>query len=172
MIRVLTIADAHAYVDLRRESLQSHPLAFASSPQDDIAGSSEAVSVLLARAPESVIIGAFDPHLIGAVGLYRDSHLKASHKAHLWGMYVRPGRRGKGVASGLLQAALQHAAGLRGICWVHLSVSSAAPAAQRLYERAGFATWGIEADALRHDGQTVLEYHMAVRIGPAPPSSS
>jgi RimJ/RimL family protein N-acetyltransferase len=164
MIRVLAIADADAYFELRRESLREDPLAFASSPEDDIAASSEAVRELLARAPESVVIGAFEPDLIGAVGLYRDPHLKASHKAHLWGMYVTPASRRNGVASGLLAAALQHAAGLPGICWVHLGVSSAAPTAQRLYERAGFSTWGVEPDALRHNGQTAIEYHLAMRL--------
>jgi RimJ/RimL family protein N-acetyltransferase len=36
--------------------------------------------------------------------------------------------------------------------------------AQRLYERAGFCIWGTEPDALSHDGQWVVEYHMALRL--------
>ena len=120
--------------------------------------------VKLRRAPEFVIIGAFENHLIGAVGVYRDRHLKSSHKTHLWGMYVVPRHRRQGVATGLLDAAIRHARALPGVSWIHLSVTSAAPAAQRLYERAGFRVWGTEPDALSHDGQSVVEYHLALRL--------
>lgn len=164
MIRELQDNDAEVYVALRREALLESPLAFASSPADDVASSSEAVRDLLRRAPESVIIGAFQSNLIGAVGLYRDRHLKSSHKAHIWGMYVAPSHRRQGIAAGLLHAALRHARTLPGVSWVHLSVSSAAPAARRLYERAGFELWGTEPEALRHDGQAVVEHHMALRL--------
>jgi len=98
------------------------------------------------------------------VGLMRDRHVKASHKAHVWGMYVAPSHRGQGVGAGLLQAALQHARTLTGVAWVHLAVTSAAPQAQRLYERAGFEVWGTEPEALRHEGRAVVEYHMALSL--------
>ncbi|MGH3056428.1 MAG: GNAT family N-acetyltransferase, partial [Gaiellaceae bacterium] len=159
MIRELRDDDAVVYADLRREALLDAPLAFASSPGDDIASSPEAVRQQLRLAPESVIMGAFRTQLVGAVGLYRDRHLKAAHKVHLWGMYVAPSARRQGIASALLDAALQYAGTLPGVSWVHLSVSSAAPAAQRLYERAGFRVWGTEPEALRHAGQTAVEHH-------------
>jgi RimJ/RimL family protein N-acetyltransferase len=165
MIRALLDHDAEAYVELRREALLDSPLAFASSPHDDFAASPETVREHLRRAPASVILGAFQPDLIGTVGLFRDRPVKASHKAHLWGMYVMSGYRRQGVAADLLQAALRHARSLPGVSWVHLGVTSAAPAARRLYERAGFAVWGIEPDALRHEGQTVDELHMTLRLG-------
>jgi RimJ/RimL family protein N-acetyltransferase len=63
-----------------------------------------------------------------------------------------------------VHAALDHARTLPGTSWVHLAVSEAAPEARRLYERAGFTVWGTEPDALRHDGRTVVEHHMAFRI--------
>lgn len=164
MIRELRDDDAQEYAELRREALLESPLAFASSPADDVASSPEAVRELLRRTPESVIIGAFRKHLIGAVGLHRDRHLKSSHKVHLWGMYVVPSHRRRGVASELLEAALRHARALPGVSWIHLTVSSAAPGAQRLYERAGFRVWGTEPDALRHNGETVVDYHMAMHL--------
>ncbi len=166
MIRELQDGDVDAYAELRRESLLESPLAFASSPEDDLAGSPEAILQQLRRAPESVIIGAFREHLVGAIGLYRDRHLKSSYKAHVWGMYVAPGHRRQGIASELLDAALRHARALPGVSWVHLSVSSAAPEARRLYEKAGFQIWGTEAEALRHDGHTVVEHHMALQLEP------
>jgi RimJ/RimL family protein N-acetyltransferase len=164
MIRELRDADIEAYVALRRDSLLEAPLAFAASPADDIASSPEAIRELFRRAPESVILGAFTPDLAGAAGVYRDRHLKSSHKAHLWGMYVAPRHRRQGLASEILRAVLHHARTLAGVSCVHLSVSSSAVEARRLYERAGFRVWGIEPDALRHDGHTVDEYHMALQL--------
>ena len=101
MIRMLADHDADGYVEVRRRALAEAPLAFASSPTDDIAASREAVCSLLRQAPESGVIGAFFDDLVGTVGLYRDRHLKFSHKAHLWGMYVVPRYRGRGVAAEL-----------------------------------------------------------------------
>jgi RimJ/RimL family protein N-acetyltransferase len=163
-IRLLGDGDAEAYVELRRRALLDAPLAFAASPADDFAASPEAVRAQLRRAPEAVILGAFRDGLIGVVGLFRDRHLKASHKVHLWGMYVAPAHRRQGVAAGLLEAALRHARSLPGVSWVHLSVSAAAPEARRLYERAGFQVWGTEPEALCHDGRTVEEHHMALHL--------
>jgi hypothetical protein len=47
---------------------------------------------------------------------------------------------------------------------VHLGVSSAAPIALRLYERAGFRVWGSEPDALRYGSETLVEHHLALRL--------
>lgn len=165
VIRRLREADAESYVALRRQGLLEAPLAFGASPEDDTAASAEAVCDRLRKGPEWVILGAFQDGLIGAVGLMRDRSVKASHKAHVWGMYVAPGQRGHGVGAELLQAALEHARALPGLSWVHLAVTSAAPQARRLYERAGFEVWGTEPEALRHDGRAVVEYHMALPIG-------
>jgi hypothetical protein len=153
MIRELRDGDVEAYVELRREALLDSPLAFASSPGDDLFSYAEPVRAELRRAPESVISGAFRPHLVGVVGLYRDRHLKSSHKAHLWGMYVTPN---------LVKAVLRHAACLSGVSWVNLKVSAATSGAQRLYKRAGFQVWGAEPAGARYQGQTVVDYHMAV----------
>jgi len=44
-------------------------------------------------------------------------------------------------------------------------VTERAPEARRLYERAGFELWGTEPDALRHAGESVTEYHLALYLG-------
>jgi ribosomal protein S18 acetylase RimI-like enzyme len=164
MIRPIGDEDADAYSALRRAALLDTPLAFGASPTDDFVSTSEAVREQLRRAPEWVLLGAFEPDLAGAVGVMRDRHVKASHKAHLWGMYVAPGHRHRGVGAALVRAAIDHARTLPGVSWVHLGVSAAAPAARRLYERAGFEVWGTEPDALRHDGETASERHMALDL--------
>jgi hypothetical protein len=72
MIRELRDGDVESYIKLRREALLNAPLAFVASPVDDCFSSPEAIRDQLQRAPEFVIMGAFRPRLVGAVGLYRD----------------------------------------------------------------------------------------------------
>jgi len=139
VIRQLQPEDAEAYHEFRRASLAESPLAFVSSPDDDFAASVETVREHLARAPHTVIFGAFAPGLVGALGMYRDRHVKSAHKTHIWGMYVLPVHRRRGLAARLLEA-------------------------RRLYERAGFRVWGTEPDALRDGGRSVVEHHMALRL--------
>lgn len=176
MIRRLLPEDAEAYAALRLEMLLDSPLSFASSPEDDLASGPEAARAMLTR-PASVLFGAFLEEeerssasspglagLLGAVGIYRDQKRKFAHKVHIWGMYVRPAHRRRGLAAELLDAAIAHARIQPDVSWVHLSVSSTAPSAKRLYERAGFRVWGTEPDAMRHAGLTSDEHHLALAL--------
>ena len=164
MIRTLAAADADAYLELRRRALLDAPGAFAASPEDDLVTTVEAFREHLCREPDSVVIGAFRERLVGMAGLYRDRHCKSAHKLHLWGMYVDPEHRHSGIGAQLLAAALAHARSVPGVEWVRLSVSAAAPDAQRLYERAGFRVWGSEPDALRIGAEALVEHHMALQL--------
>jgi len=103
---------------------------------------------------------------VGALGGRREPGGKASHKAHLWGMYVAPAFRRRGVGAALLRAAIAHARTRPGVAWLEVSVTTAAPEARRLYEAAGFQVWGEEPDALRHAGQSVAALHMGLRLDP------
>lgn len=168
MIRLLREADADAYLALRREALGSAPLAFASSLDDDFALDRATLARQLDGSPEQVVFGAFAAALVGALGLFRDRHEKSAHKAHLWGMFVQPAQRGRGLGAQLVEAALDHARGLHGVAWVHVSVTAAALEAKRLYESAGFRAWGTEPDSLRHAGRSVSEIHMALSLDRVP----
>jgi len=162
MIRALVEADFHAWLALRRRSLLEEPLSFGASPADDVPA--EALRASLERAPDWMLFGAFEEALIGAAGLLRDRHLKGAHKMHLWGMYVAPEHRGRGLGGALLEACIRHARVVDGVTAIHLGVTSAAAAARRLYERAGFRVWGTQPDALRWEGHAVDEHHMALDL--------
>lgn len=157
LIRPLTPDDLGAYAVLRRRALDEEPLAFGASPETDVA-------IQIGAAPDWMLFGAFSPELAGAAGLMRMRHAKMRHKLYLWGMYVAPEFRGRGLAAQLLEAAVQHARSMDDIAWIQLAVSEAAPAARRLYSRAGFLTWGLEPDALRFEGGSVAEEHMSLKV--------
>ncbi|HEX8253897.1 MAG TPA: GNAT family N-acetyltransferase [Thermoanaerobaculia bacterium] len=157
LIRPLGEADLEAYASLRRRALEQEPLAFGASPESDVV-------IQIGAAPDWMLFGAFAPELAGMAGLMRMRHPKMRHKMYLWGMYVAPEFRGRGLAAALLDRCVQHATSMEDIAWVQLAVSEAAPAARRLYARAGFEVWGHEPDALRWGGKTAAEEHMALRL--------
>lgn len=164
MIRPLREEDLAAYVDLRRQSLLDVPLAFAASPDDDFAATADALRGQLANPDRWLLLGAFDGDtLVGAVGVIRNTRRKAAHKAFVWGMYVAPSHRRHGLGGLLLDSAID-AARTMGAEWLQLGVSAAMGAARRLYERKGFVEWGLEPDAVRHEGVSADEVHMALRL--------
>lgn len=163
-MRRLTADDAAAYVELRARMLADAPLAFGASPGHDFMGCIETVREQIARGDDSAIYGAFAPGLVAAVGVYREDRPKTRHRMHVWGAYVTPPHRGRGLGRRLLDAAVAHARAVPDVIALHISVTDAAPAARHLYERAGFEVWGSEPHALRHDGRTVTEHHMLLRL--------
>lgn len=161
-VRPLLPAEADLYVAIRREMLADSPFAFLAAPEDDFASDPANVRESL-RA--TTTFGAFDPDLVGVVGVFRERHAKAAHKAHVWGMYVTPRARRCGVGRRLMEAAIAHARTLPGATQVTLSVSDATPAARALYESLGFRVWGTEPRALVVDGRAAEEHHMVLMLG-------
>lgn len=163
-IRRLDEADACALLELRGLALATSPGAFASSPDTDrISGVDAAVGILTDTTSQAVF-GAFDPELIGMVGIRRESHRKLSHRAYLWGMFVDPRARSRGIGRRLVQEAVGFARQLDGVGWVDLSVSEDAPEALEMYRNLGFVEWGVQSDALRFDGRSLSERYCALRL--------
>jgi ribosomal protein S18 acetylase RimI-like enzyme len=163
-IRRLTAADARAYQAIRGEALEQAPLAFSASPEDDLARSAEFVVRSLADQSQAVF-AAFAPDIAGMVGAYRDRHLKAAHKCHLFGLYVAPAWRSAGVGRRLVEEAVAFARTLSGVTQVHAGVTDRAPEAAALYRDLGFLAWGVEPEALRLGSEVVAEAHLVLALG-------
>ncbi len=162
LVRTLTPADGAAFLALRREMLADSPWSFASSPEDDVAMSPGFMEVKLLE-PGQAIVGAFEDEgtrLVASAGLFRDRHLKMAHRARVWGVYVTPGSRGRGVAAAVVERAVEVARSWPGVNSVGLSVSARAVGARRVYERLGFRAWGVEPAVVRIDGEECDEVHM------------
>lgn len=162
-IRHLTPEDTDTYIALRKAMLRDAPASFGSDLTDDRGSDPVLMRQRLKDYPQSVTFGAFDVatgRLVGALGFRRETRKKQAHGASLWGMYVDPGCRRRGIARRLVSAAIDYASGLDGLSRLALSVSTSAPGAQRLYESLGFVVWGTEPDALRVDGVSHGERHM------------
>ncbi len=164
VIRPLNSSDAEAFIKLRHEALEREPLMFAASVEDDLALSLSFVQKAFEDTKKSITFGAFLTGLIGVVGIYRESSLKALHKVRLWGFYVSPAYRHGGVGKNLLSYAISYTRNLDGVRQVHLSASECAETALHLYEKFGFQTWGIEPNALFYDGEFMTAHHMLLEI--------
>lgn len=199
----LTPAHAEAYVALRREMLLDSPRSFGASPGQDKGSDVEHMRTALGQ-PEFAVIGAFEgmagaggmgelgtrgehsPKLVAVAAVLREAPIKRRHIAKIWGVYVTPSARGRGLAKRVVQGAIEAArswgdanagggqVGTRGVGemggagvrveQVQLSVSETAPVARAVYESLGFVTWGIEPDALRVVGDVrgAAERHMVL----------
>jgi RimJ/RimL family protein N-acetyltransferase len=164
-VRCLEPADCDVIIALRREALAAEPLAFGASIEDDRTLSPELLRASLADAPAFAIVGAFDAHtLVGMAGLLRMEKVKARHRALVWGMFVAPMARGRGVGAAILRAAINRAREWPGIVQVQLSVTETSDGAARLYRSMGFHEWGVEPHALYWQGRYVNEHHLVLEV--------
>ena len=163
LVRRLQPADATLYRSLRLRALREHPDAFTSSYEDD---REQPVEASAARLAGHAFWGAYEgAELVGMVGLERETRAKNRHKATVVGMYVAPAAAGRGVGRALLEALLAHARA-QGIASLVLTVTHGNDHALRLYEGAGFRSFGIEPDAIRVEGQSLAKNHMHLSVAP------
>jgi len=166
-IRKLTEADTEAFWDLRLRGLRDSPEAFGSSYEES--ATTPLASVVLRMRNESTagdnfILGAFEGTLVGVVGFYRNQRLKDRHKGTIWGMYVLPEMRGRGIAKALMSQAIAYAASLVGLIQIHLAVVTTQEAPRHLYRSLGFEVYGLEPRALKVGSQFLDEELMILRL--------
>jgi RimJ/RimL family protein N-acetyltransferase len=164
-IRRLTPADANAFQALRLAALKDTPSAFGSSYEEEKDFPTATIQGRLAEKSDRGPFGAFeDDALVGLVALGRERMNKLAHKALIWGMYVKPEARGKGVGRALLLEALSLARSVPDVKQVNLCVSASNAGAIRLYESAGFKAFGHEPGAMFINGELHDEIHMYLRL--------
>ena len=131
-IRRLTPDDAHLFSPLRLRALREEPMSFSSNADEQAKPDVDFVGKRIAPSVDSFVLGAFDDggELVGIVGVHRQMPAKHAHKAFMWGMYVRPSHRGRGIGRELVEAAIRQAATLPGIEVLCTSVFLSAPAAR------------------------------------------
>lgn len=169
MIRLSRLDPTHAqaFFDLRLRALREHPDAFGQAAADfESEGVAECADRLRHEPGRAWVLGAWDADtLVGMGGLYwRHGWTKVEHKAQIWGMYVRPDHRGRGIGRQVLRGLLQVARDQPTLRFVALQVVAGNTGAQALYEREGFTVWGREPAALCVDGRDVDELHLQLAL--------
>jgi ribosomal protein S18 acetylase RimI-like enzyme len=158
---------AAAYRDLMLDAYARHPDAFTSSVAERAALPLAWWGARLSTAddaPEAVWAALDGDTLQGVAGLSFERREKVRHKATLFGMYVRPACRGRGLGEQLLQAVLAAARARDDLQVVQLTVTQGNTPAVTLYESAGFVTYGCEPLAVRVGEGFVSKLHMACSL--------
>jgi ribosomal protein S18 acetylase RimI-like enzyme len=138
-----------AFQALRLRSIADSPLATYPTYDEEAARSPDEIQQRIAESATQVVFGAFDGGtLVGIAGLRWDALVQVAHKAVLWGVFVHPEWRQRGLARQLLNALFAYARA-RGIEQVKLSVNVENPAAAALYRAMGFEPYGREPRAMR-----------------------
>ena len=167
-IRPLLPDDAAAFKALRLQGLQEIPSAFGSSYEEECDTPAEELARRFAPQPGRARFGAFDgAQLIGIAGIGQEEKRKLAHRVMLWGMYVAPSHRGRGIAQQLMQASITAASALPGARQLHLSVNTRNTSAVHLYLRTGFQVYGQDHGALLIDGELHDEYLMRLDLAAA-----
>lgn len=162
-IRPATEADALAYRDLRLEALRDHPEAFSSDYTMYVAKPlSFWADRLKADQTVKLYFADHEGQLVGMCGIAGADSPKTRHSAYIVSVYVRPAWRGLHIAEALIAACLDWGRA-QGITIAKLGVAVTNIAAIRCYARSGFHVYGIEPQALYHDGVFYDELLMACR---------
>ncbi|MFN8587631.1 MAG: GNAT family N-acetyltransferase [Candidatus Eisenbacteria bacterium] len=146
-LRRLTPDDAVAYRALMLEAYSETPIVFGTAPHEAVAQPDSWWRARCSAEPDSaqLVIGAFDgATLAGALGVQFAQRERERHKATLFGMFVKPAARGNGLGRALVEAALDAARAREGVRVAQLAAIEGNDGALQLYERCGFARWGVE----------------------------
>jgi ribosomal protein S18 acetylase RimI-like enzyme len=163
-IRLLSANDAEAFWHLRFEALRNDPASFADSAEEHLTTTVAAARECLSKNDpvRNFIVGVFeDGQLTATAGFYRYAHNKERHKGHIWGVYVQPESRGKGVASALMKEIVRQARAIGGLEQITLVASANLPA-QRLYKALGFESYGVEPHSLKIGNEYVNDVLMVL----------
>jgi RimJ/RimL family protein N-acetyltransferase len=156
----LQAEDFVSYNRIREMALETEPDAFISTNDEEKAIREERFNGII-QDKNNFIIGAFEDYeLAGTVVFTRESRKKISHKGLITGMFVSSENRGKGIGLILLQTVFDFAFKIDGIRQIGLKVAATNIGAVKLYEKAGFVSYGLEKDAFCNNGIFIDDLYM------------
>jgi ribosomal protein S18 acetylase RimI-like enzyme len=136
------------YRDLRLGALQSEPVAFGSSYEEER---------LLTEANwrdriKNALFAMEDNQPVGMVVVMRNNRIKQNHIAEIYGVYVKKEYRGKGIGKQLMEAALGEIYTQKDVTKIKIGVNPTQKAAEQLYWKMGFEKAGRLKNEMRIDG--------------------
>jgi len=153
---------------LRLEALLAEPAAFASSYEEELAFPDD---VWIARSKSAherdgnvTFFAEIEGELVGMAGAGWSAKAKLRHVAGVYGVFVSPEMRDKGVAQHLMRRLLAELRSMAQIEKVSLMVNTEALAAIRLYEKLGFAIVGTAHREEKVDGRYYDLHYMEIYL--------
>lgn len=147
-LRVFEKKDAEALHRLRAQSLEECPEAYSmglelwrSAPISAVEATIEAS----ATGQDGPLIGAFQNEtLLGFIGVKVIARKKVAHVGTLWGFYVDPEHRRKGLGQKILERTMDLVRETETLEQLRLMASTQSTAAVALFEKLGFENYGVE----------------------------
>lgn len=160
-LRRLTAGDAEAFSALRRLVAADNPVPLGLGMPEELSRPLQDFRDQLS-APSNAVFGALVGGMLAATAAVAPTgpFTSSRHKLVLWGTFVAPAHRRKGLGRLVVARAIEHARQSGARC-VHLTMYLPNPAAGALYESLGFVVWGTEPEAVCIDGI----YHDALQMG-------
>jgi ribosomal protein S18 acetylase RimI-like enzyme len=169
-IRALTAADVDLFREVRLRALREHPDTFGLSADEFARRPISEVASRLANEsqhPDSFTLGAFiDERLVGIMGMQRDDGEKHCHNGFVWGVYVVPEARGRGVARAMMVETIERARRVEGLMKLYLAVTTFNTTARALYISLGFEVYGLEPYAMKLADRRIDEELMLFWLHP------
>jgi ribosomal protein S18 acetylase RimI-like enzyme len=152
-VRQLEAADAEAFSALRREVTAENPVPMGLTLEEELTRPIDGFRAQLSFPEPNAAFGAFvDGELVGTAAVAWPSKFASSgHRVNLWGTFVSPRFRRRGLGRKLVEHAIAHAKS-NGVRRVNLTVYVPNDPAVCLYESLGFAYCGVEPEAVSLNG--------------------
>jgi ribosomal protein S18 acetylase RimI-like enzyme len=162
-IRRLKASEKDEYKELRLRALLTDRMSFGSSFEKESKSTDEKWADMAQRgasSPETEVLVAQQPDgaFVGMVGSYTKGDV-----SYVWGMWVDPGHRNRGLGGKLLDAILQSIESSHPTTSIKLGVVLSPEAAVRLYRSRGFVETG-HTEPLEHTPSVV--WHEMIRRAP------
>jgi ribosomal protein S18 acetylase RimI-like enzyme len=158
-IRHIGPEDAAIYRAIRLRGLEGDPRAFSSDLETE---REKPLEWYAQGAKDCAVFVAFDADMpVGMAGLVGSRAAKLAHIGYLFGVYVAPEGRRRGIGDSLIKAVLDHAR--QRVIQIRLGVGTYNLPAIALYHRHGFEIYGTEPQSLYVDGEFIDE-HLMVRF--------
>lgn len=168
MIRELTPQDAEEFRQLRRDAVMSNEGGFASAMDEWISKSLTEIEEILENeftSPNEFILGAFFKEgLVGMIGFFRPDRPKLERHGHIWGTFILPRYRGKGIAGQLLDELIKRAKQMNGVEQIQLTTLNRSKSSIALYRSRGFRIFATEKSAVKLGDQQFDELYMLLSL--------
>ncbi len=126
------------YRDLRLEALQSDPLAYGGSYEEEQLNTEAHWRDRI----KNTLFAMEDNKPVGIVVVVRNNRIKTNHVVEIYGVYVKKERRGQGIGKQLMKAALKEINSFKGVTKIKIEVNPTQKVAERLYRKLGFKVVG------------------------------
>jgi ribosomal protein S18 acetylase RimI-like enzyme len=164
VVRQLVQDDAQQYRALRLASLRDFQFAHGPDYEEALARTLAWHAQRLAK-PDYHWFGAFDgPALVGAICLRTQEGRRLRHSASLNSLMVASSHQRAGVGRLLTVHLLDYARSLGSIRQITLEVNESNVPARRLYDSVGFRQFGLEPDAILHEGRYCAKQHLQLSL--------